>query len=492
MSKPILRTQIPSSRARIFSRLAPLDIIWAGVSPILAFLIRDGAIYRPDSVAVYCLVALGASVIAFQWFKISSPIPSLFSGDDIVAVVKACLTTTALTTVFLFVFTRLDDAPRSIPIIHSMVLGAGLMAFRALHVLKDRAGSERSSGRQYQKTQYVIVIGATRLAWYFCKMTEEFSIGRRQIVAILDENRSLQNRTLHGYSIIGSPGSLVKVIDEYATHGIEIDKVVVTQNPKELIPSNWIEVSHACKSKGIVIELLHDQFPFAQTPTSDSFEGVSDNALEDILSKGSYWRIKRATDVVLALAMIVVLAPLIVMVAALVLANVGSPVVFWQRRIGHLGQPFHLYKFRTMLSPINRKGQLRPDSERMSLLGRLLRRTRLDELPQLLNILNGDMSVVGPRPLLPVDQPQNVGRRLEVRPGLTGLAQINGGILLSPEEKDAVDQWYVHHATFMLDIKIILETAWMVLRGDRRNEAQIKAAIAESKSFEICTKRAMQ
>src|ERR1043165_7653963 len=130
-------SNIPSSRMRLFSRLSPFDCFWAGVSPILAFLIRDGAINRIDIVIIYCATALAASLIAFQWFKISSPISEFFSFHDAFTVAKACLTTTALTAVVLFVFTRLDEAPRSVPVIHFLLLGGGLIAVRALARLSD-------------------------------------------------------------------------------------------------------------------------------------------------------------------------------------------------------------------------------------------------------------------------------------------------------------------------------------------------------------------
>jgi lipopolysaccharide/colanic/teichoic acid biosynthesis glycosyltransferase len=106
----------------------------------------------------------------------------------------------------------------------------------------------------------------------------------------------------------------------------------------------------------------------------------------------------------------------------------------------------------------------------VSRIGRFLRRTRLDELPQLLNVLLGDMSLIGPRPLLPRDQPRNVAARLSVRPGITGWAQVNGGVLLSPDEKEQLDEWYIRNASPSLDLRIIVMTLMMFLRGDRRTE----------------------
>jgi lipopolysaccharide/colanic/teichoic acid biosynthesis glycosyltransferase len=166
-------------------------------------------------------------------------------------------------------------------------------------------------------------------------------------------------------------------------------------------------------------------------------------------------------------------------VAVLVLIDVGVPIVFWQQRIGYRGRPLRVYKFRTMRSPFDRSGQPIPEANRLSLLGRLLRWNHLDEIPQLFNILLGSMSLVGPRPLLPVDQPKDIRLRHQVRPGLTGLAQINGGTSLSADEKSALDEWYIERASLFLDTKIILRTIWVMIRGNPRNHAEISVALAE-------------
>ena len=128
-----------------------------------------------------------------------------------------------------------------------------------------------------------------------------------------------------------------------------------------------------------------------------------------------------------------------------------------------------------MTPPYDRQGNAVADS-RTSRLGIFLRKIRVDEIPQLLNILSGHMSLIGPRPLLPIDQPENIGVRLQVRPGLTGLAQIHGGKLLTPEEKDVLDDWYIRHASFRLDLYILARTVWVILGGDRRNEQAIRTA----------------
>jgi lipopolysaccharide/colanic/teichoic acid biosynthesis glycosyltransferase len=159
------------------------------------------------------------------------------------------------------------------------------------------------------------------------------------------------------------------------------------------------------------------------------------------------------------------------------LLNVGSPVLFWQLRVGQHGRKFLLYKFRTYRAPYDKSGVRIPDDQRLSKLGRMIRAARLDETPQLLNVLVGDMSLIGPRPLLPQDQPRDPSLRLMVRPGITGWAQINGGTIVTPEEKDALDVWYVRHASLGLDLKIIFGTMIFALTGEKMNRAALEEAM---------------
>jgi lipopolysaccharide/colanic/teichoic acid biosynthesis glycosyltransferase len=194
------------------------------------------------------------------------------------------------------------------------------------------------------------------------------------------------------------------------------------------------------------------------------------------VAPSSYFRFKRPIEATCALILIIVLLPLWLIGGLLALFDVGSPVLFWQRRTGLGGQDFQLYKIRTLKPAFDRLGQPIPDGRRLSWVGRLLRQTRLDELPQLLSVLAGDMSLIGPRPLLPQDQPPDPSMRLMVRPGITGWAQVNGGTLLSPEEKAALDAWYIGHASVWLDLRIMAMTIRSLLRGDRRSEQALAQA----------------
>ena len=188
---------------------------------------------------------------------------------------------------------------------------------------------------------------------------------------------------------------------------------------------------------------------------------------------------KRGLDAVAALTVLVLLSPILFFVALAVAASIGSPVVFWQRRPGRRGRPFHLYKFRTMRSAHDPERKCLQDTHRTSKVGKFMRRTRLDELPQLINILRGDMSFVGPRPLLPRDQPQACGARLLVLPGLTGWAQVVGGRDIAPDDKAALDVWYVRNASLLLDLGIMARTVPIILFGERISQSLIDRARSE-------------
>lgn len=175
---------------------------------------------------------------------------------------------------------------------------------------------------------------------------------------------------------------------------------------------------------------------------------------------------KRLFDFVVALAGIFLLWPMLLLLALLVRIKLGSPVVFKQQRPGLHGEPFYIYKFRSMTDTRGATGELLPDAERLTPFGQFLRRFSLDELPQLYNVLRGDISLVGPRALLmeyrPLYSPEQA-RRHDVKPGITGWAQVNGRNAISWEEKFEYDVWYVDHRSFLLDLKILWRTLLKVV-----------------------------
>ena len=179
--------------------------------------------------------------------------------------------------------------------------------------------------------------------------------------------------------------------------------------------------------------------------------------------------VKRAFDVVVSLLALILLAPVLGVIALLVRIRLGRPVLFRQERAGLHGRLFTIYKFRTMTGAHDGQGQLLPDVCRLTPFGRFLRSISLDELPELVNVLRGDMSLVGPRPLLgrylERYSPEQK-RRHEVKPGITGWAQVNGRNAVTWERRFELDVWYVDHRSFWLDLKIITLTIWRILRRE--------------------------
>lgn len=179
--------------------------------------------------------------------------------------------------------------------------------------------------------------------------------------------------------------------------------------------------------------------------------------------------LKRLLDIIIASIALILLSPLYAFVAYKVKKNLGSPVLFRQVRPGLHGRPFEMIKFRTMKDAVDEQGNPLPDSERLTPFGQMLRSTSLDEMPELWNVIKGDMSIVGPRPLLmeylPLYSPEQA-KRHDVRPGMTGHAQVNGRNAIGWEEKFKLDTWYVENQSIWLDFKIMFKTVHKVLAKD--------------------------
>lgn len=184
--------------------------------------------------------------------------------------------------------------------------------------------------------------------------------------------------------------------------------------------------------------------------------------------------IKRLFDITFALILIILFSLLMLITAIVIRLKLGSPVIFKQKRPGLYGRPFYLYKFRTMTNAQDASGRLLPDDKRMTKIGEFIRKLSLDELPQLFNVLKGELSLVGPRPLLMEYLPlysKKEARRHEVKPGITGWAQVNGRNAISWQERFALDVWYVDHQSFLLDLKIIALTFIKVLKREGIQQA---------------------
>lgn len=195
--------------------------------------------------------------------------------------------------------------------------------------------------------------------------------------------------------------------------------------------------------------------------------------MKERVIKEKYLIFKRNIDVILSIVLLITFFPVIITLLIFAYVFQGFPIFFIQPRVGRCGKKICIYKIRTFENIFSVEGANFNTEKKITYFGRVIRRFKLDEIPQLLNVLAGDMSIVGPRPLLQVDQPKNNTIRLLVRPGLTGFAQVNGGIMLTPEEKNALDCWYIYNASFSLDFCIIVKTVLVLFVGFKRNDEVI-------------------
>jgi lipopolysaccharide/colanic/teichoic acid biosynthesis glycosyltransferase len=481
-----MRLRSPSSRAARQIRFLVYDVVVAAVSPLLTLYVRDAYVLSNDgalTAAIYCLVSTAFSLIAFAAFGIRDGMPRYFSVHDAINLAKAVVVGELMTCVVLFTFTRLDGIPRSTPLIHALILGAFLVMGRAFAHLTAR-DDRRSGGRALPASEHIILIGLSDLSSLFIKALQSYAPGRRQVVAVLDERPDSIGRAVSGVRVFGPPAHLHSLIEEFAVHGIRIDRVVIGGDTELLSAEALAEIERVCAQRDLELDLLPRMFGFEPAPSAaDSTQAELEFAAPRAPAPGlvlpAYFRLKPVIDFFAALVLIIVLAPLWILAATLVFIDVGSPILFWQQRTGFAGRDFLLHKFRTLQPPYDWRGEKVPEARRLSWIGQLLRRARLDELPQLLNVLVGDMSLVGPRPLLPQDQPTTPAVRLMVRPGITGWAQVNGGTFLTAAEKEELDEWYIRHASPWLDLRILALTPLRVLTGNPPGEQALAQARAE-------------
>lgn len=481
-----MRVRSPSSRASIRVRLSSCDVGIAAACPLFALYLHAAEFLLPfpaGAVLIYFVGSFVCSLIAFAAFGLRSGMPGHLSAHEVLDVAKAVLATEFMVGVMMFAVAPLDAIPRSVPVIHALALGSSLITTRLLGHLadKNRRLAKLPGGADIE---HLVLIGMNDLSSLFMKFVEAFSPGSRVPIAVLEEDPRWTGRSLNGVKVYGPPAHLELLIDEFAIHGVSVDRVVVCGGSDTLSAEALQALRRVCARRGIELSFVTNPFNFASamsagSQTGATLEGASPRRSSPIVAPARYFRYKRIADTVFAAMLIVVLSPLWLIGAMAALIDVGSPVLFWQRRIGLGGRPFQIYKLRTLAHILDEAGRPMPDEARLSWIGRLLRSTRIDELPQLLSVLAGDMALIGPRPLLPRDQPADPSVRLMVRPGITGWAQVNGGALLSAEEKDALDAWYVRHATAWLDTCIIAMTLRSLFRGDRRSERALGQACRE-------------
>ncbi len=448
---------------------------WWGFAPYLAF----------------TLAVAGPILIIFQLDRSVWRFSGL--ADYIRAAVAAVLIVIAAVAIG-FVVNRLDGVARSLPIIQAIVMAAGLVGIRVFaRVLHDRRrrrarGDEPVSLPSANDT--VLLIGWGNIAELYVRSVGELGNGSIHIAGILSPTERHVGRLVLSTKVLGVPEDVRDVLANLEVHGINVGRVVIATPFEQLSEAARqvlleIESTTDVRLDFFVERLGFDSARPARRPdvkerASAVVEAAGPFALgsaefEKLLHR-PYWRLKRVIDAVVAFVLLLVLLPPALIVALVVALDVGLPILFVQQRPGRRGMRFNLYKFRTMGPSHDRDGVMIAEKDRISAVGAFLRRTRLDELPQLYNILVGDMSFVGPRPLVSREQSSDTLPRLLVRPGLTGWAQVRGGRVVSVADKTALDLWYVRHASPVLDLKILAATVPMVLFGERVDRGAVRLA----------------
>jgi len=461
-----VRVPSPSSRSGTRIYLSFWDLFWAVISPAVALYLRDpDIVFRVDwnVLGYYWLFSSGFALVAFFAFRLQDGMTRYFSVHEALDIAEAVLFAELMTFAVLFTLTRLDGIPRSMPLVHGLLLAGGLLAARVF--VRIVASEDNEPPEHQSRRERIILIGANRFASSFIQLLSVYAPQQQRVIAVLDEETAMIGRAISGVQVLGAPHELEAIVSEFAVHGIGTDRIVIAGEADFLSAPVLHEVERICKKRQIELTFLprmigvSERKPTTAAVISEPVESGPAFALP------AFFRLKRWIDIVGSLALIVLFLPLLVLAGVLVLLDVGPPIFFWQERLGRKGRPFLIYKFRTLKAPFGATGALTAGCRRPSAIGRFLRATRLDELPQLLNVLFGEMSMIGPRPLLPEDQPTNTSLRLSVRPGISGWAQVNGAKLVTKDEKQKLDEWYVHNASLWLDLRVAMMTIKLLLRG---------------------------
>lgn len=435
-------------------------------------LIQEG---QPEDLTLLLLVTLAFSFIILTLMQTHTGLWRFTSGSELATIIVAVGLVVLLSNSTLFLVSRLDMVPRSVPPMHWALAVAMMSASRLL--VRQIFGPTRAIPRRRKALkQHVLVVGVCHTAELYLEFAKRIMQHQVIVEGFLDSNPALKQRTFHQCKILGSVLDIPRLMGELLVHGVHIKQVILAQHINELSDAEK-ELIRQLESQVEIVHFARDMAPHFHPLASNQDDFYHKLHAMDASGysthSGTYRYLKRMIDMVLGLALMILLLPLMALTSFVVALDVGLPLMFWQQRPGLRGKPFRLYKFRTMRSTARKVGEERlehksGDMARTSAVGRWLRQMRLDELPQLFHIIVGTMSFVGPRPLLPDDQPAGGEARLGVRPGVTGWAQIHGGDALTPEEKLVLDLWYIRHMSLWLDMSIIAQTFLVLLSPDSR------------------------
>jgi lipopolysaccharide/colanic/teichoic acid biosynthesis glycosyltransferase len=459
--------------------IAVHDIFVVTAALPVALLLREQR--WPDAERLATLVAampllVAAAVVAAVVVAPHRALWRRLGGREIVTLAQ--FTALALMIFYLgqFLVDRLDALPRSAPVLQFMTAMCGLIATRLAYETTRRASAPQAGDGP--DAAPVLLVGAGDGAALMVELLRQHP-GHGEPVGILCDDVQ-PARCLAGVPILGGLDRIDAVLARLRVQGMAPARLVVTRPHHELGRAAVHDLVARASTAGLRVEQLPDLLRLMGAP-----DGTPADAAERRPAAAPADARKRVLDVAVAAAALVVLSPVLGLAGLAVALGVQRPVLFVQVRPGRHRRPYKLVKFRTMRDPTDAAGRTLSDAERTPWVGRLLRRLRLDELPQFWNVVRGDMALIGPRPLLAsdLDAMGDGGRaRSAVRPGVTGWAQVNGGHQLTGEEKLALDLWYAAHADLALDLRILWLTVVMMVRGERRVPTAIARARADAGS----------
>ncbi|MGE0055212.1 MAG: sugar transferase [Hyphomicrobium sp.] len=470
-----------------------------GIATTSALLLRDNLEFHEDHFAAfipYLIISLSVSAVVLPMFGIPRAIWRFTALRDYLMILGATVAIVLSSVAVCFAYSRMEEVARAIPVLQGILTLIALIGLRILmrvrHAIRGRP-RELFVPLTPHATEMVLIVGINRLSDLFMRTAAEIAPATVRVAGLLGRGDRHTGLLVRQLPVLGTPEQIFDVLRKLEIHGVVIDRIVVAIPFNKLNSEAQRALLDVEKSLRIRVDFLVEMMGLdrrgsaasnvaedAPHPGKDATLCLNADTLR-AMAQRPYWRFKRSVDFVSALVLLIILSPIFLIASVVVALDVGLPITFWQQRPGLGGHPFPLFKFRTMLGAHDERGQLVPDDQRVSRIGRFLRKTRIDELPQLINILAGEMSFIGPRPLLPVDQPTGYESRLIVRPGLTGWAQVSGGRDIPPADKAALDIWYAHNASLALDIRILLRTVAMVIFGEQKHTGDIEQAWLELK-----------
>lgn len=491
-----MRTAPPTSHNKFNIRIAFFDLFWIIIAPFIALWMRGESYldvgdlpFSPSPTFQYALITILSTIMAFILLKVSEGISHHFSARDAFSLLLAsCLSVMASIT-SVFTISRLDGVPRSVPLIYGLVLAFGLLfqrlLMRGLYEKSENIYDLKVIYPRHLSIRQVIIIGLDPYAIAAIRLIEKQYPITTQVVAAFSLQGKYSGRTISTVRVFADLKKLGSIIDEYHIHGVAVDEIWMSDNSKYINDHVKTYIQQEAVTRGIVHKSISEAFGLKAIVKDGS---IDNSFTENVPTLNNvYLIIKRALDIIVATILSITLAPIVIITVLAIIFDVGFPFIFWQDRLGRYGNIIRLYKIRTMKNPVADNGQIISESQRTSKIGNFIRKFRLDESPQLISIIAGEMSGIGPRPLLAREQIQGASYRLLLRPGITGWAQVNGGELLSFQEKNILDSWYVFNASMKIDLKIAIKTIGVIIYGVRRNEEEIDKARKWLESRNIST-----